>query len=209
MEYFILIDGKQIGPIALDKMKEHGVTGNTLVWRHGMDDWKPAGLVPEVAELLRQTPPPLPPEVPPVRQPEEKDEETVEEFGVEEPSFRKYLKYVIPICLLAVMLFTCPDDAKHRDVISKKITASVVLDSSEFEPGMRMLGTFFMPAITEMVLNGLFSVSNYGIVSVGTVDGTPVSVGIFGHVFILQEDKLTGEQIYKWINGKMDKKTSG
>ncbi len=193
MEYFILINGKQVGPIALEKMLEHGLTKETLVWTQGMDDWKPAGLVPEVAELFKQMPPP-PPQNIVTEQPMEDDEDVVEEFDVEEPSFKRYLKYIIPLFILVVMFFTCPDEAKHKEVIAKKITTSLVMDSADISPEVKVLGTFFMPAITEIVLNNLLLVNNYGLISVGTVDGTPVSIGAFGNVFVLKGDKLDAKK---------------
>lgn len=204
MEYFILINGKQIGPVSLEKMLEHGLTKETLVWTQGMDDWKPAGLVPQVADLFKQTPPSPPQDVKIDQLMEDEEEDVVEEIAVTESSFRKYLKYVIPLCILVVMVLSCPDEARHKEVVGKKIMASIAMDSATISPEVKVLGTFFMPAITEMVLHHLLSVNNYGVVSVGTVDGTPVSIGVFGNVFVLKADKLdAGKYIDKIKQGEL------
>lgn len=63
---FIAVDGKQHGPFELAmvamKARTGELTGDTLVWRQGMDAWKPAKEVPELAAMI--APPPVPPPIP-------------------------------------------------------------------------------------------------------------------------------------------------
>ena len=53
------------GPIDLGALRALGLTPDTLVWREGMADWRPAGELPELAELFAlpsaaAAPPPVP-----------------------------------------------------------------------------------------------------------------------------------------------------
>ena len=65
MEYYIIQNDTQIGPLSRDQLLQAGLTAQTPVWRQGMADWKPAGELPELANLLYdalgrgQTPPTL------------------------------------------------------------------------------------------------------------------------------------------------------
>lgn len=63
-EWYLGADGRQFGPYELSGLAaqaEGGVLNRgTLVWRAGMDAWRPAEQVPELAHLLGRTPPPLP-----------------------------------------------------------------------------------------------------------------------------------------------------
>jgi membrane protease subunit (stomatin/prohibitin family) len=62
--WYLGTGGQQQGPYepaALAAQVGGGaLTRATLVWRAGMDTWLPAGQVPELAQLLAATPPPLP-----------------------------------------------------------------------------------------------------------------------------------------------------
>ena len=64
MTYF-LADGQQRrGPYPLEHLLRHGLRANTLVWRSGMSDWRPAQDLPELLPLLHGSngaPPPPPP----------------------------------------------------------------------------------------------------------------------------------------------------
>jgi membrane protease subunit (stomatin/prohibitin family) len=64
-DWFMALDGQQAGPMDRSQLQTHAragkLTRDTLVWRKGMPQWSKAGEVPEVAELLGSTPPPLPP----------------------------------------------------------------------------------------------------------------------------------------------------
>ncbi|MGD9690334.1 MAG: SPFH domain-containing protein [Phycisphaerales bacterium] len=64
---FLVIDGKQQGPFEMSlvamKSRAGEVGGDTLVWRQGMESWKKAREVPELAAML--APPVVPPPIPP------------------------------------------------------------------------------------------------------------------------------------------------
>lgn len=58
--------GQRIGPMPRAELATMATRGElnatTLVWREGLEDWKQAGQVPELADVLRSVPPPLPPQ---------------------------------------------------------------------------------------------------------------------------------------------------
>jgi len=39
MEYYIILDGKQIGPLDIEQIFEHPVTPETKIWREGLSEW--------------------------------------------------------------------------------------------------------------------------------------------------------------------------
>lgn len=49
--YYMIADGKQIGPFVAAELKYHGLTPETYVWREGMPNWVKAGTLPELAGL--------------------------------------------------------------------------------------------------------------------------------------------------------------
>ncbi|MCC8189912.1 MAG: SPFH domain-containing protein [Planctomycetes bacterium] len=63
--WYVGIDGKQEGPLDATALQERvaagTVTGDTLVWRQGLDGWQRASDQPELSGLIPATPPPLPP----------------------------------------------------------------------------------------------------------------------------------------------------
>lgn len=54
--YFLIINGQQVGPLALDRLREAGLKGDTPVWRIGLSDWVMAATLPELEEVLSQPP---------------------------------------------------------------------------------------------------------------------------------------------------------
>lgn len=55
-QYYAMVNGQQIGPVTIDQIKQAIAAGQisrqTQVWSQGMDDWKVAGDVPELAGLF-------------------------------------------------------------------------------------------------------------------------------------------------------------
>lgn len=64
-QWFVGADGQQQGPFGPDVLAQQAGSGqltrDTLVWRDGMEQWSPAGQVPELSGLFAATPPPMPP----------------------------------------------------------------------------------------------------------------------------------------------------
>jgi predicted Zn finger-like uncharacterized protein len=59
-EWFVAIDEKQVGPLNLDKLKEHWEQGqigpDSLCWRAGLSDWMPLSEISELASVLAPKP---------------------------------------------------------------------------------------------------------------------------------------------------------
>lgn len=64
--YFLAVEGQQSGPFDVAGLQAKAGSGlltrETLVWRQGMAQWKPAGAVTDLASLFAALPPPLPPQ---------------------------------------------------------------------------------------------------------------------------------------------------
>jgi len=62
--FHVDVGGKALGPFGTDQLMAMVADGRlrreTLVWAQGMDDWRPAGQVSELAGHLAAVPPPLP-----------------------------------------------------------------------------------------------------------------------------------------------------
>ena len=67
--FHVALNGESKGPFSPDQIS-HGVSScqvsaSTLVWTAGMDGWKPAGELPQLAAAFQAPPPPPPPAAPP------------------------------------------------------------------------------------------------------------------------------------------------
>lgn len=54
MEFFIIENGQQVGPLAISQLAEKRIKPETLVWREGMEDWQPAWKVNELRYILKE-----------------------------------------------------------------------------------------------------------------------------------------------------------
>lgn len=62
MNYYIICNGRQIGPVPKEELLNYGLTPNSMIWTEGMPNWVSAYTVPELMDLLRQprtSPPPF------------------------------------------------------------------------------------------------------------------------------------------------------
>jgi hypothetical protein len=58
--YYIVEDGVQSEPFTIQQLKEKHIKEDTLVWRHGLANWKRAKDISELKNIIIYTPPPLP-----------------------------------------------------------------------------------------------------------------------------------------------------
>lgn len=58
-KYYLHNGTENIGPLDLDELKAKAITKNTQVWCDGMEDWKNAGEVEELKNILSVVPPPI------------------------------------------------------------------------------------------------------------------------------------------------------
>lgn len=55
MQYFIIIDGKQVGPLPKEALLGQGLTPSTPVWREGMPAWETAANLAELSDLFEES----------------------------------------------------------------------------------------------------------------------------------------------------------
>ena len=61
MNYYIIENGLQIGPLTIEQLKFKNISPNTQVWCEGMPEWKKAREVSELSVLFTNNTPPPPP----------------------------------------------------------------------------------------------------------------------------------------------------
>lgn len=60
MKKYFYSDGKsKHGPFTLEELREENIERTTKVWYHELEDWKEAGSIPELEDILMLTPPPV------------------------------------------------------------------------------------------------------------------------------------------------------
>lgn len=75
MDYYYLdADMRQVGPVSLDDLVASGVTGDTMVWHEGLEEWAKAGNLPEVVKAMERKAWPATPEKPEKPEPPESPE---------------------------------------------------------------------------------------------------------------------------------------
>lgn len=52
MKIWLFLDGRQQGPFSVDELRELPLTKDTKVWFAGLPKWYPAGLLPEMRDIL-------------------------------------------------------------------------------------------------------------------------------------------------------------
>ena len=51
-QYYLAVNGQQVGPLDVNQLIPSGMTRNSMVWTEGMATWTQAGAVPELAHLF-------------------------------------------------------------------------------------------------------------------------------------------------------------
>ncbi|HLP88278.1 MAG TPA: SPFH domain-containing protein [Nostocaceae cyanobacterium] len=60
-QWYISVNGQQVGPLAPQQLLQQGLNPQSLVWRAGMASWQQVSTIPELSALLPAAPPPPPP----------------------------------------------------------------------------------------------------------------------------------------------------
>ncbi len=55
-QYYLAVNGQQLGPFEVNQLIPNGMTQNTMVWTEGMPSWAPAASVPDLAQLFMAPP---------------------------------------------------------------------------------------------------------------------------------------------------------
>lgn len=153
----MIINDQQQGPFTLQQVAEMNITPQTEVWTEGMADWRPAGDVPDLTEILQRqefrehmsasssTPPPytpsasstpVPPMAPqspmsgPAAMPYQQSSAANVPPTTVVPA-KKSNRWVWPVAiilvLLVIMAITCPSREDHKNAI-KGVTHEWVAD---------------------------------------------------------------------------------
>ena len=202
MDFFIIENGQQVGPLTIAQLAEKNITSDTLVWSEGMADWQPAWKVQELRYILEEktadanktqqqnttTVPPTPP-VPPVSP------------TCKKPKSKWIWKLagIIIVLILITFLVTNPSKESHKEALRTEVTHAIDKVSSGssddmFTQGLGMIARMVAGNIMDTALDQLFEYHNYLIFSKGTItiDGTEhtVSYGVFGKVITMNADDM-------------------
>ena len=115
---------------------------------------------------------------------------------------KKFLFFLFLLAVIAVSLMaTCPDKKAHhealKDVASKVINAEML--NSKIDESMASIGTMLAINVVDAYLSSNLILGDHTFYNIGIViyKGEPqaVSVGVFNHVFTIDED--TAKEIIK------------
>lgn len=208
MEFFIIENGQQVGPLTIAQLAEKKITAETLVWRESMPDWQPAWKVDELRYILgdTKTVPPVPP-VPPVTPNEQGYQAGRSNQGgnqADQPkNLKKYLVCkvlgILFILLLIAMAVTNPSKDTHENAIRTEVSKAIDKTTSSgsndiFSQGFRIVARMMAGSILDSALDQLFEYHNYIFFSKGTITlddkSHTVSYGLFGKVITMNADDM-------------------
>lgn len=64
-QYYVMLGGQRLGPMTFEELSGKNISKQAMVWHDGMDNWKPAGQVADLASLFASAPPPYVAPAPP------------------------------------------------------------------------------------------------------------------------------------------------
>ena len=220
MEYYIKINEEKRGPYSLNELAERKLDATTLVMPTDGVEWVPADQIEELRTLFEnkesinkteeipfvEARPIIP---------------TAEQEAVQQPQPAPKKKshtgcligiLLTLVVLVAVMVVTCPKTEQHKEVLSTVITTTVndavndndnLTGNTFIDNAFKTVSNAFAGKVIETAVDNLVTVDNYVVCSLGKVhhEGKDhiVSLGVFGHIFTVDEDDLreAAEQYYK------------
>ena len=220
MEYYIKINEEKRGPYSLNELAERKLDATTLVMPTDGVEWAPADQIEELRTLFEnkesinkteeipfvEARPIIP---------------TAQQEAVQQPQPTPKKKshtgcligiLLTLVVLVAVMVVTCPKTEQHKEVLSTVITTTVndavndndnLTGNTFIDNAFKTVSNAFAGKVIETAVDNLVTVDNYVVCSLGKVhyDGKDhiVSLGVFGHIFTVDEDDLreAAEQYYK------------
>ena len=220
MEYYIKINEEKRGPYSLNELAERKLDATTLVMPTDGVEWVPANQIEELRTLFEnkesinkteeipfvEARPIIP---------------TAQQEAVQQPQPAPKKKshtgcligiLITLVVLVAVMVVTCPKTEQHKEVLSTVIPTTVnnavndndnLTGNTFIDNAFKTVSNAFAGKVIETAVDNLVTVDNYVVCSLGKVhyDGKEhiVSLGVFGHIFTVDEDDLreAAEQYYK------------
>lgn len=104
-EFYYLDEKEQKGPFNVDQLKTVCLKPDTLVWTDGLENWKLAKDVPELANIIKKLPPPIPVLDNCAKQefPKEKELPVIDLMNYKKSNYRRWA--IVIIFFTAIMLF--------------------------------------------------------------------------------------------------------
>ncbi len=226
MKFYIIIDDKQAGPFSIDELNVRGLKPDTPVWAEGMSDWALASEVPALESAVIRGPQsgPVPPyyqgpqqqpdggQQPPLWQPPYQPAEPQPKPRSNKP----WIITAILVLILALLVFSCPDNADHQNAVKSEVRAFVNESIDGNTPSDGLLGSILslgQKCISGVALDSFiessFRTDNYIVCSVGRIEfmgkDKVVSFGILGHVFTFSKEDLA-LSLERAIGGNVDSK---
>ena len=223
MEYYIKINEEKRGPYSLNELAERKLDETSLVMPTDGVEWVPANQIEELRTLFESkdsTDNPVKTEDIPFVEARPIIQAAPQEAAQQAqpaPKKKSHTGCLIGIlltlvALVAVMVVTCPKTEQHKEVLSTVITTTVndavndndnLTGNTFIDNAFKTVSNAFAGKVIETAVDNLVTVDNYVVCSLGKVhyDGKDhiVSLGIFGHIFTVDEDDLqeAAERYYK------------
>lgn len=217
MKFFVILNNQQEGPYTIAQLAEMGISSETLVWKEGMKDWKPAWTISELRYILNEKTneyrnasstgmqqetaiPPTPPSAPYKEEKKPQNHYLLKIFGG------------LVLLLLIIMALTNPNKESHENAIRTEVSKAVEKATTSngndiFSQGFGMMARMLAGNFIDSALDNLFEYHNYLIFSKGTVTiqdkEHTVSYGIFGKVITMNSDDMV-----KALEGNNSENTS-
>ena len=223
MEYYIKINEEKRGPYSLNELAERKLDETSLVMPTDGVEWVPANQIEELRTLFESkdsTDNPVKTEDIPFVEARPIIKAAPQEAAQQAqpvPKKKSHTGCLIGIlltlvALVAVMIVTCPKTEQHKEVLSTVITTTVndavndndnLTGNTFIDNAFKTVSNAFAGKVIETAVDNLVTVDNYVVCSLGKVhyDGKDhiVSLGVFGHIFTVDEDDLqeAAERYYK------------
>lgn len=223
MEYYIKVGEEKRGPYSLNELVERNLEATTLVMPTDGTEWVQANQIEELRTLFENkestNEAANKEEIPFVEARPILQATPQEENQQPQPAPKKkhhtgcllvlLLSFVV---LIATMIITCPKAEQHKEVLSTVITATVndavnesdnITGNAYLDNAFKAVSNAFAGKVIQAAVDELVTVDNYVVCSLGKVryEGKAhvVSVGVFGHIFTVDEDDLreAAEDYYK------------
>lgn len=223
MEYYIKVGEEKRGPYSLNELVERNLESTTLVMPTDGTEWVQANQIEELRtrfenkestnEAAKKEEIPFV-EARPILQATPQEENQQPQPAPKKKHHTGCLLVLLLsfVVLIATMIITCPKAEQHKEVLSTVITATVndavnesdnITGNAYLDNAFKAVSNAFAGKVIQAAVDELVSVDNYVVCSLGKVryEGKAhvVSVGVFGHIFTVDEDDLreAAEDYYK------------
>lgn len=223
MEYYIKVGDEKRGPYSLNELVERNLEATTLVMPTDGTEWVQANQIEELRTLFENkestNEAANKEEIPfvearPILQATPQEENQQPQHAPKKKHHTGCLLVLLLsfVVLIATMIITCPKAEQHKEVLSTVITATVndavnesdnITGNAYLDNAFKAVSNAFAGKVIQAAVNELVTVDNYVVCSLGKVryEGKAhvVSVGVFGHIFTVDEDDLreAAEDYYK------------